>query len=125
MASESRPRRKRNSAELKALILAECAVPGASVALVAMSHAINANVVHRWRQLVREGGSTLVKVPMATAVAAAGDGFVPISVVDPPAAAANTGDLRIELRRGATAMTITWPVCSAADCADWLRELLR
>ena len=68
MASESRPRRKRHSAELKAQILAECAVPGASVARVAMSHGINANVVHRWRQLVREGGSTLVKVPMATAL---------------------------------------------------------
>ena len=123
MASESRPRRKRHSAELKAQILAECAVPGASVARVAMSHGINANVVHRWRQLVREGGSTLVKVPMATAMATAGDGFVPVKVLDPPAA--KVGDIRIELRRGATAMTITWPVCSGADCAAWLRELLR
>ena len=121
MASESRPRRKRHSAEVKAQILAECAVPGASVARVAMSHGINANVVHRWRQLLREGGSTLVKMPMATA----GDGFVPIKVLDPPAAATKVGDIRIELRRGATAMTITWPVCSAADCAAWLRELLR
>lgn len=125
MASESRPRRKRHSAELKAQILAECAVPGASVARVAMSHGINANVVHRWRQLVREGASTLVKVPMARALAAAGDGFVPLTVVDPPAAAAKAGDIRIELRRGPTALTIRWPVSAATDCAAWLRELLR
>lgn len=125
MASESRLRRKRHSAELKSQILAECAAPGASVARVAMSHGINANVVHRWRQLLREGGSTLVKVPMATAMTTAGDGFVPVRVMEPPAPVAKTGDIRIELRRGATAMTITWPVCSAADCAAWLRELLR
>jgi transposase len=125
MASESRPRRKRHSAELKAQILAECAVPGASVARVAMSHGINANVVHRWRQLVREGGSTLVKMPMSRAMAAAGDGFVPLTVVDPPAAAAQAGAIRIELRRGPTALTIRWPVSAATDCAAWLRELLR
>ena len=125
MASESRPRRKRHSAELKARILAECAVPGASVARVAMSHGINANVVHRWRQLVREGGSRPVKVPMGTVMTTAGDEFVPVRVMQPPAPVAKTGDIRIELRRGATAMTITWPVCSAVDCAAWLRELLR
>ena len=95
------------------------------MARVAMSHGINANVVHRWRQLVREGGSRLVKVPMSTAMANAADGFVPVTVVERPSAAAKAGDIRIELRRDATAMTITWPVCSAADCAAWLRELLR
>lgn len=34
---------------------ADCAQPGASVTKVALAHGINANVVHRWRQLVREG----------------------------------------------------------------------
>jgi len=124
MASESRTRRKRHSAELKAQILAECAAPGASGARVAMSHGINANVVHRWRQLAREGGSTVVKVPMATATTAAGDRFVPVAVVDPPVAA-KVSDIRIDLRREPTALTIRRPVCAAADCAGWLRELLR
>ena len=39
--------RRRHSAELKQQILAECAQPGASVASVALSHGINANVVHK------------------------------------------------------------------------------
>jgi hypothetical protein len=43
MASESQTRRKRNSADLEALILAERAAPRASVA---MSRGIDANVVH-------------------------------------------------------------------------------
>jgi transposase len=34
-------------------------------------------------------------------------------------------DIHIELRRGATSMTITWPATAAGDCAAWMRELLR
>jgi transposase-like protein len=37
--------------------MAECGAPGASVAKVAMSHGINANVVHRWSKLAREAGA--------------------------------------------------------------------
>ena len=53
MASEHTARRRRYSQEMKARVLAECEVPGASVAKVAMSHGINANVVHGWRKLAR------------------------------------------------------------------------
>jgi transposase len=124
MASESRARRKRHSAELKAQILAECAAPGASVARVAMSHGINANVVHRWRQLARMTDTASMHLPMATTRPATDAAFVPVAVIEPPAAA-KTGDIRIELRRGPTALTIRWPVSAATDCAAWLRELLR
>jgi hypothetical protein len=31
----------------------------------------------------------------------------------------------MELRRSATTMTIIWPAAAAADCAAWMRELLR
>ena len=40
-------------------------------------------------------------------------------------AAVSPGDIRIELRRGATAMSIHWPVQSSAECAAWLREWLK
>lgn len=55
MASEKKDTRRRYSAALKAQVMAECSEPGTSVTKVAMAHGINANVVHRWRQLVREG----------------------------------------------------------------------
>jgi hypothetical protein len=35
------------------------------------------------------------------------------------------GDICIELRRGATTVTIRWPAQAAGDCAAWLREWLR
>ena len=114
--SASGPRsRRRYSAELKAQVMAECDAPGASVAKVAMSHGINANVVHRWRQLAREGGRR---------VAPPRGEFVPVSLPTACAARARR-DIRIQLRRGATTMTITWPLSAAADCAAWMRELLR
>jgi transposase len=46
----------------------------------------------------------------------------------PSAAPARTTpepDIRIELRRGATAVNVAWPLVAAGDCAAWLRELLR
>jgi len=39
-------------------------------------------------------------------------------------AGTGTGNIQIELRRGAIAVKITWPVAVAADCAAWMRELL-
>ncbi|MGH8830281.1 MAG: hypothetical protein ACREXV_04215, partial [Polaromonas sp.] len=37
----------------------------------------------------------------------------------------SSSDIRIELRRGATTMAITWPSAAAGECAAWMRELLR
>lgn len=54
MTSEKRGTRRRYDAAMKAQVVAACVEPGASVAKVAMAHGINANVVHRWRQLARE-----------------------------------------------------------------------
>ena len=34
-------------------------------------------------------------------------------------------DVRIELRRGATTMMLSWQVSGAADLAAWTREVLR
>jgi transposase len=118
MASESRERRRRYGAELKAQIMAECEAPGASVARVAMAHGINANVVHRWRQLAREGGARRTRPPTTPATS-----FVPVVLSDAPPGT-KVSDIHIELRRGATALAIRWPMSAATQCAVWLRELL-
>jgi transposase-like protein len=51
---ESGKTRRRYGSQFKAMVLAQCDEPGMSVAKVAMSHGINDNVVHRWRQLARQ-----------------------------------------------------------------------
>jgi transposase len=49
--------------------------------------------------------------------------FIPIQVERP--AVNTTQEITIELRRGATLVKVGWPLVAAADCAAWLRELLR
>lgn len=49
--------RRRHDSELKRIVLAQCAEPGASVASVALRRGLNANLVHQWRRLARRGTS--------------------------------------------------------------------
>lgn len=115
MTSEKAETRRRYSAATKAQVVAACDEPGASVAKVAMAHGINANVVHRWRQLAREGQATPAKT---------GE-FIALPLMASSEAAPAPADIRVELRRGPVAMSITWPTSAAADFAAWTRELLR
>jgi transposase-like protein len=65
-------------------------------ASVAMAHGIDANVVHRWRQLLREG-------PQATA--AKPNEFVPVAIAAPtPLPVQSWRDIEVELHRRAVAM---------------------
>jgi transposase len=120
MESKGAPRRRHGKA-LKAQVLAECSQPGTSVAAVALAHGLNANLVHKWRRGAgRKPESPARAVPVADSVAVA---FVPLQLPQP--APATPPDIRIELRRGATSVTVSWPAGAAAECAAWMRELLR
>ena len=65
MASDKRASRRRYSEEIKARVMTECDAAGASVAKVAMSHGINANIVHRWRR-----GTTTMTITWPVSAAA-------------------------------------------------------
>ena len=126
MAAERVVLRRRHSAELKTVVLQQCAAPGASVAKVAMSHGVNANVVHGWRKLAREREGTVLSPPGPTTLpaqtAASLPQFLPVSMAQTTSLPAPAG-IQIEVHRGATAMKITWPITAAAECAAWMREL--
>lgn len=115
--------RRRHSAGLKAQDLAECEAPDASVAAVAQSHGLNANLVHKWR---RQAGSTKSPAVLRSPVVhqKSGDAFVALQL---PATRAPSAlpDIRIELRRGTTTINIAWPAEAASECVAWLREWLR
>ena len=125
MASEARttkvPRRRFYSPELKLQVVQTCAQPGASIAGVALQHGINTNIVHRWIREHSQG--TLVIQPQA---------FVPVTlstepepVASKPVAVAATPEIRMELRRGTSSVTVMWPSELAGDCGVWLHEWLR
>ena len=123
MHSKGAPRR-RHSEELRAQVLAACAQPGASVAAVAQAHGLNANLVHKWRRGPAPSPRRSMTAAKATSAADQRVGvFVPLQLPTQPMA--TTPDIRIELRRGATSIAVTWPAAAAAECAAWMRELLR
>jgi len=115
--------RRKHSADLRAQVVQACRQSGASVAAIALRSGLNANMVHRWlREDTRsvDAGADGTAAHTATAVAE----FVPLQL--PPAAVADmASDIRVEVRRGASTITVSWPLQGARDCAAWLREWLR
>ena len=111
---------------MKKAVLDEC-VAGVSVASVAMAHGINANLVHKWRRLAQGKLAAVAAVAAAAASPTPALTFIPLVIASPTAQplAVETRELRIELRRGAINATVIWPISAAAECAGWLREVLR
>ena len=123
-----RRRRRLHSDEFKANAVASCMRPGMSMAAVAMANGVNANLLRRWvRAAEMRPGAGLPNV-VSNALAGPDHGvaqtpaaFIPMQLPAKTAAA----DIRIELRRGATSISVVWPTDAATECAAWMRELLR
>lgn len=117
LPAAGRRRRRLHSDEFKADAVAAASQPGVSMASVALARGVNANLLRRWvREAELPAATTLTK---ATPTAPA---FVPVQLPEP---VAPPGEIRIDLRRGATTVTVAWPIAAAAECAQWIRELLR
>jgi len=115
-------RRRHHPEEFKLAVIEACCEPGASVAGIAMANGVNANQVRRWmRERGIEPPTRRVAMPVLETATAIAPAFVQLPMV--PAAA--SGDIRIEVRRGNTAIKVEWPVQASGDCAAWLRDWLR
>lgn len=121
---DGRRRRRTHSPEFKADAVAACMQLGVSIAAVAQSRRINANLLRRWVHAaeLRTDQGVEAKPSRAALSPAPAAAFVPVQL---PAGVAVGCDIRIELRRGATAMSVSWPADAAAQCAAWMREMLR
>jgi transposase len=114
-------RRRHHPEDFKLAVIEACCEPGASVAGIAMANSVNANQVRRWmRERGIEPPTRRIATPVLDTASAIAPAFVQLPM--PPAAA---GDIRIEVRRGNTAIKIEWPVQASGDCAAWLRDWLR
>lgn len=126
VAVEGRRRRRTHSAEFKSRVIQACGHPGVSVAAVALSHGLNANLVRRWlsgRDTGCGGDLALGEArPVRRAESGVGGSFVPVQLAaaDPP-----PSEIRLELRRGAATVIVNWPAREAAACGNWLCEWLR
>ncbi len=90
------PRRMRGITEKRAIV-EETLEPGASVAVVARAHEVNANLVFGWRKLYRQG----LLEPQAEETPAS---LLPVKLAHSPRAhpreASNSGVMEIELASG-------------------------
>ena len=131
--------RRRHSAEFNAQVLAACREPGASVAAVALSFKLNDNLVHQWRR-GRGASPVSTSTSTSTTVAESAPQFIALSLpplAPPPSAppsapapavacvAVAAEAIHLEFKRGVLGVSVSWPVLAAADCAAWLREVLR
>ena len=125
-ASGGRRHRRKHSAEFKAKVVAACRTRGVSIAAVALANSLNANLLRRWvvaeEQAQAANPIETVKAPPAQ-LEVEKRSFIPLEVTR--AVVAKEAPISIELRRGATVVKVDWPLVAAADCASWLRELLR
>ena len=87
-------RRQHRSKEERRRIVEETLEPGASVAVVARGHGVNANQVFHWRKLYRDG--LLELQPPSTQL-------MPVCIADPPhedlPARTSTGTIHLDLGR--------------------------
>ena len=124
MESETQPQpaRRQFSAEFKAEVVQACRQPGVSVRSVALARGLNPSLVRRW--LVGDKGAGLKGgLSAQQSSTRSASGFVAARVQDRHPAAA--GAIRLEIRRGGTALTLDWPVQEAVACGAWLKEWLR
>jgi transposase len=118
MEHATRKKVRQHPAALRQQVLMQCAQPGASVARVALAHGLNANLVHAWRQQER-----IAPVAPGAGTAASAAQFIALQM--PASAPAALPNIRIELRRGATTVSVSWPGQAASECGAWLCEWLR
>lgn len=135
-------KRRTHDAQFKAVVLAACREPGASVAAVAQAHGVNANLVRQWLVgrgtkrcgVEQVGAANASGAPSAASVidASAALPFIPVQLPVPqraPAAALperpgqDDEAIHIELTRTGAKLVVRWPAAQAAACASWLGEL--
>ncbi len=109
--------------EFKAQLVAACQQPGVSIAALAGQHGMNANVLHRWLKEHQQNGCHRLVAPHLPNTPAL-PAFVPVQMAVPPPVAKGQA-IRIEVRKGALTMALTWPVCAMADFASWTTAVLK
>ncbi|MCY1511690.1 hypothetical protein D9M68_461260 [compost metagenome] len=106
--------RRSYSKSFKAQVIAECAQSDASIASVALSHNLNANLVHKWIRLHAQKTMALQTA------------FIPVKASTPsPIPQAMPATIRIEVPHLKGVVVVSWPTENAAACSALLRDLLR
>jgi transposase-like protein len=114
-------------------MVAQCLQGGVSLASLAVEHGMNPNVLHRWvTEHERYGHHILSDDDRQEQVSAAlmvptpepATPFLPVPL-RPNQSPVGNETIRLELKRGATTVCVSWPASAAVQCAELMREWLR
>ncbi|MCF4994635.1 transposase [Pseudomonas syringae] len=105
------PTRRSYSKSFKVQVIQECAQPGASIASIALSHSLNANLVHKWVRLHAQKSTALTPA------------FIPLPMQT--TARLSSSNISVEILHPRGTIKVNWPTDSAAACAAFLRDLVR
>ncbi|AIP19263.1 transposase [Burkholderia pseudomallei] len=114
-------RRRRHSKEFKEKVIRAAMQPNVSIAAVALHYRLNANMLRSWVAAQEERDAAEAARQSMSIVEAE---FVPLQLETPNVTPGST-EIQIEVRRGATTVTVRWPLSAASDCALWLQGWLR
>ncbi|NWF07131.1 transposase [Pseudomonas salomonii] len=106
--------RRSYSKSFKAQVIAECAQADTSIANVALTHNLNANLVHKWIRVHAQKNLALQTafIPVKAAPSIAKHQALPATI-------------RIEVPHPKGVVVVSWPTENTASCSAFLRDLLR
>ena len=116
--------------EFKAELVTACQVPSASIAALAGAHGMNANVLHRWlKEHARSGCHGQPSIEGNTsrssvALHSQAPAFIPVQLPAPDAQPLAQA-IKVEIRKGALTMNVTWPSSASAEFASWAASILK
>ena len=120
-------RRQKYSKEFKSEVIAQARQPHVSIASVALSYGLNANLLRRWMYdadpsyLKRGNGLTGTSGPVPITNT---PGFLPVS--HPHSSSKADGQsIEIEVHKGSSTIKVKWPIQASTTCLAWLRELTK
>jgi transposase len=109
---------QRDSSEFKSEVIAQARQPHVSIASVALSHGLNANLLRKWIQYSDPSYVTTRQARLqeraGPAVSVDRPAFLPISLADTPKA--DSQSIEIEVNKGDTVTKVKWPVRASVTC---------
>lgn len=120
-------KRQQYSREFKSMVIAQARHPHVSIAAVALSHGLNANLLRKWIKVAdpnyvskRESKFTSVKdMAYAQPVPA----FVPVKMPAQSTPDSHSPCIEVEVHKASATIKVKWPLHASNACLVWLREL--
>lgn len=126
-------RRRTYTRQFKAQMVAQCLQEDVSLASLAVEHGMNPNVLHRWvTEHERYGHHCLSdddlaphkQTALTVSAPQAATPFISVPF-SAPSQPVNDESIHLELKRGASTVSVSWPVSAASQCIELLREWFR